>query len=86
MLRARAILRADDEIVVSVSEHDSSCCGARTVVLVMRPDQPTEAVTIDKPIDRVTQADLSTVLAPLAGPRPRAAAHLMAETSTRFDW
>jgi hypothetical protein len=66
MLKARAILRADDEMVVSVSEHDcreSGCCGARTVVLVMRLDQPTEAVRIDKPIDSVTQADLSLALA-----------------------
>jgi hypothetical protein len=88
MMKARAILRIDDETVVSISEHDcrdSRCCGARTVVLVMRPDEPTQAAKIDKPIDRVTQADLSNALAPIATRQPPAT-HLPAETPTRFDW
>ena len=87
MMKARAILRTDDEAVVSVSEHDCGepGCGVRTVVLVMRPDQPTKAVKIDKPIDSVTQADLSDALAPLAARHP-AATHLTAQTPTRFDW
>lgn len=89
MMKARAILRADDETVVSVSEHDcrdSGCCGARTVVLVMRPDQPTEAVKIEKPVDSVTQTELSDALAPLAGRNAPAATHRPPETPTRFDW
>jgi hypothetical protein len=89
MMKARAILRTDDETVVSVSEHDCGdpgCGRARTVVLIMRPDQPTKAVKIDKPIDGVTQADLSDALAPLAV-RHAAATHLTAaQTPTRFDW
>jgi hypothetical protein len=89
MAKARAILRPDDDTVVSVSEHDcrdSGCCGARTVVLVMRPDQPTEAVKIEKPIESVTQADLSDALAPLAGRHAPAVTHRPPETPTRFDW
>jgi hypothetical protein len=72
MLQARAVLHADaDGSVVSVSEHDCGdpeCARARTVVLVMRPEQPTEAVKIDKPIEAVTPADLAAALAPLAVP------------------
>jgi hypothetical protein len=89
MMKARAILRTDDETVVSVSEHDCGdpeCGRARTVVLVMRPDQPTKAVKIEKPIDSVTQADLSDALAPLAGRCAPAATHLTVEPPTRFDW
>jgi hypothetical protein len=74
MAHARTIVGADDDTAVSVSEHDCGdrgCCGARTIVLVMRPKRPTEAVRIDKPLGEVTQADLSNALAPLiahAGP------------------
>jgi hypothetical protein len=32
----------------------------------MRPDQPTEAIKINKPLEAVTAADLSDALAPLA--------------------
>jgi hypothetical protein len=71
MAQARAILRADDEgTVVSITEHDCGepeCGRGRTVILVMRPDQPTEAVKIDKPLDSVTAADLAVALAPMAG-------------------
>ena len=89
MLKARAILRTDDETVVSVSGHDcgdSNCRGARTVVLVMRPDQPIVAVRIDKPIDGVTQSDLSGALAPLVHRHAPATTHPIAATPTRFDW
>jgi hypothetical protein len=72
MLQARAVLHADDDgSVVSVSEHDCGdpeCGRARTVVLVMRPERPTEAVRINKPIETVTPADLAAALAPLAAP------------------
>jgi hypothetical protein len=52
----------------------------------MRPNQPTEAVKVDKPIESVTQADLSDALAPLARRLAPAATHLTTETPTRFDW
>jgi hypothetical protein len=71
MAHARTVVGADDDTAVtavSVSEHDCGepgCCGARTIVLVMRPKRPTEAVKIDKPLEQVTQADLSDALAPL---------------------
>jgi hypothetical protein len=61
MIQARAILGVDGDTVVSVSEHDcavSGCCGMQTVILVMRPGQPTEAIKIDKPLEAVTDADL----------------------------
>jgi hypothetical protein len=72
MLDARAILGVDDDVVVSVSEHacgDPACCGTQTVILVMRPHRPTEAVRIDKPIDSVTRADLAAALVPPAAAR-----------------
>ena len=68
-LQARAILGVDDDAVVSVSEHacgDPGCGGAQTVILVMRPREPTSAIKIDKTIDTVTQADLAAALAPSA--------------------
>jgi hypothetical protein len=66
---ARRAIDADDETVVSVSERDCGdpgCGGARTIVLIMHPRRPTEAIKIDKPLERITQADLSDALAPLA--------------------
>jgi hypothetical protein len=69
MIRARGILNVDEDAVVSVSEHDCGnpdCHGARTVILIMRPDRPTAAIKISKPLETVTAADLSGALAPLA--------------------
>ena len=65
---ARAAINADDETVVSVSERDCGdpgCGGARTIVLVMHPRRPTEAVKIDKPLEQVTQSELTDALVPL---------------------
>jgi hypothetical protein len=65
---ARTVMAADDDTAVSVNAHDCDepgCCGARTIVLVMRPKRPTEAVRIDKPLEQVTRTDLSEALAPL---------------------
>jgi hypothetical protein len=67
--QARLAIGADDETVVSISERDCGdpgCGGARTIVFVMHPRRPTEAVRIGKPLEQVTQADLSDALAPLA--------------------
>jgi hypothetical protein len=65
MMQARAILKVEDDAVVSVSEH--SCgdpeCGSQTVILVMRPRQPTEAIKIGKPLEAVTSIDLCNALA-----------------------
>jgi hypothetical protein len=67
IMQAHTILDGDDDTVVSVSEHNCGepACGVQTVVLVMRPNQPTKAVKIKKPLDAVTGADLSAALAPL---------------------
>jgi hypothetical protein len=66
---ARRVINADDETVVSVSERDCGdpgCGGARTIVLIMHPRRPTEAVKIDKPLEQITQTDLSEALVLLA--------------------
>ena len=65
---ARTVINADDDTVVTISERDCGdpgCGGARTIVLVMHPRRPTEAVKINKPLEQVTQSDISDALAPL---------------------
>jgi hypothetical protein len=69
----RMAINADDETVVSVSERDCGdpgCGGARTIVLIMHPRRPTDAVKIDKPLEQITQKDVSDALASSAGPEP----------------
>jgi hypothetical protein len=69
----RRAINADDETVVSVSERDCGdpgCGGARTIVLIMHPRRPTDAVKIDKPLEQITQKDVSDALASSAGPEP----------------
>jgi hypothetical protein len=59
---------AGDDVVISVSGHqcgDPDCSGPQTTILLMRPDQPTSAVKIRKPLESVTQADVAEVLQPL---------------------
>jgi hypothetical protein len=66
---ARTAINADDETIVTLSERDCgdpACGGARTIVLIMHPRRPAEAVRIDKPLEQITQADLFDALAPLA--------------------
>jgi hypothetical protein len=68
-LQVRAILDVDDDAVVSISEHDCGdpeCGGLQTVILVLRPGQPTKAVRIAKPSESVTRHDLSEALVPSA--------------------
>jgi hypothetical protein len=65
MQKVRALLEDDGSAVVSVGEHgcgDAECCGPGTVVLVMRPDQPTKAAKLNKPLDGVTEADLAALV------------------------
>ncbi|MEH2480520.1 hypothetical protein V1282_003877 [Nitrobacteraceae bacterium AZCC 2146] len=67
-VQVRSVINADDDTVVSVSERDCGdpgCGGALTIVLVMHPRRPTEAFKIDKPLEQVTQSDLTDALAPL---------------------
>jgi hypothetical protein len=67
-VQVRAVINADDDTVVSVSERDCGdpgCGGARTIVLIMHPRRTTEAVKIDKPLEQVTLSDLAEALAPL---------------------
>jgi hypothetical protein len=49
MLQARTMLSVDERTVVSVSQHDCGdpeCRGTRTVILIMRPDQPTACLIV----------------------------------------
>ena len=64
---ARTVINADDETVVSISERDCGdpgCGGVRTIVLILHPRRPAEAVKIDKPLEQITQSDLTDALAP----------------------
>ena len=63
------VINADEETIVTISERDCGdpgCGGARTIVLIMHPRRPTEAVKIDKPPEQITRTELSDALAPLA--------------------
>jgi hypothetical protein len=73
----REILKADDEVGVSVLDIDcceDGCCDLETVILVTRADGPTESVKISKALESITYADIEVALAPdsdcEAGPRP----------------
>ena len=57
-----------DGLDLTISEidcADPSCPGLETVILVMRPDQPTVAARIRKPIAAIGPADLKTAFAHL---------------------
>ncbi len=65
----RRLLDLEEEATVSVSEiacGDPACGGAETVVLVMRPGQPTQAAKVLMPVARVTEEDLLAALKPLS--------------------
>jgi hypothetical protein len=64
---ARTAINADDETIITVSE-GADPGSARTIVLIMHPRRPTEAVTIDRPLEQITQTDLADALVPLAAP------------------
>jgi hypothetical protein len=66
-VQVRTVINADDDTVVTVIERDCidpGCGGARTTVLIMHPRRTTEAVEIDKPLEHITQSDLTDALAP----------------------
>ena len=68
---ARTAINADDETIITISERDCGdpgCGGVRTIILIMHPTRPTEAIKIDKPFEQITQADLCDALAPLVVP------------------
>ena len=68
---ARTAINADDETIICISEgecSDPGCGGGRTIVLIMHPERPAEAVGIDKPLEQITRTDLFNALAPLAAP------------------
>jgi hypothetical protein len=72
MQQARVLLGVDEDVVVSVRENECGepgCCGPHTVVLIMRPNERTVAVRINKPLDALTPADLSQALSPLTSPK-----------------
>lgn len=74
--KARALLGADEETTISISEiacGDPACGGAETVVLVMRPGRRTEAAKLMKPLGTVTDAELEGALRPLFDPASRCA-------------
>ena len=79
---ARKATNADDETVVAISERDCGdpgSGGVRTIVLIMHPRRPTEAVGIGKPLEQITQTDLSDALAPLAARTGRSGASVETE-------
>jgi hypothetical protein len=66
----RRAINADDETVVSLSERDCGdpgSGGARTIVLIMHPRRPTDAVKIDKPLEQITQKDVCDALVSFTG-------------------
>ena len=82
---ARTAINADDETIVTLSERDGGdpgCGGARTIVLIMHPRRPTEAVGIGKALEQITQTDLSDALAPLAARTGLAALPAKAEIAS----
>jgi hypothetical protein len=84
---ARTVIDADDETIVCISERFCSdpVGAARTIVLVIHPTRPAEAVGIDKPLEQITPADLSDALAPLAArsglPEPLSKAGMTSPTA-----
>jgi hypothetical protein len=58
-------------LVISVTAPqcgDAECGGAETIILLMRPDEPTQAIKISKSLETVTQSDVAEALQPLLYP------------------
>jgi len=66
-----AMLKADKHTVISVTAPecgDAECGSAETIILLMRPDEPTQAIKISKSLETVTQSDVAEALQPLLYP------------------
>lgn len=62
---AASILDLPAEAVVKASEiacTDSACAGVETIILVLKPGEPTRAYKVAKAIDEVTEPDLRDAL------------------------
>lgn len=58
-------LAPDKDLVVNVTNHqcgNPECVSTATIILLMRPDRPTQAVKIAKPIDAIRQHDVADAL------------------------
>jgi hypothetical protein len=61
----RAILKADDEVAVSVLDLDccaEGCCDPETVILIMPGNRPAAAVRISKSLESVGYTDIEAAL------------------------
>ncbi len=71
VLWVRTMLNADEDTVVSVAGNqcgDSDCRGVETIILLMRPGQPTRAIKISKSVETVTQSDVAEEFQPVLSP------------------
>ncbi|MGL5448559.1 MAG: hypothetical protein ACRDBL_14725 [Rhabdaerophilum sp.] len=62
---ATQILGEDPPLTLTISEidcGDPACPGLETIMLVMREGEATQAVKIRKPMDEVTETDLSEAM------------------------
>jgi hypothetical protein len=54
-----------DDVVVSVGKHDCGHAAALGDHRIIHPGRPTEAVTIDKPLEQLARSDPSGERAPM---------------------
>ncbi len=69
---ARAVIGDDENTSVSLGgrECDHAACGGKaTVILLMRPDEPTIGIKISKSVEAVTQADVAAAFQRIQSPR-----------------
>jgi hypothetical protein len=79
MMWVRDILALDPDTVVSVTSHncgDPGCGDAAASILLMRPGRRTTSFQLSKSLNAVTEADVRTVLRPIIGKAPQAAARV----------
>ena len=60
-IRIRRIFGLDDDDVVVVNEiacFDPTCADAATVIMIMRPGEPTRGVTSPRPMAEITDVDV----------------------------
>lgn len=69
--RVATRLRLGDEDAVTISEivcHDPGCPGVETVILLMRPRQPSRAYKIAAALADVSEGDIEAACTALIGP------------------